>query len=51
MKTYKIFKSSLKVRKLEKVLNKIDGLGYTYVDIILGRGFFFPCAYVIAVAK
>lgn len=51
MKSYKIFKSSLKVGKLEKILNKLDSLGYEYVDMFMGKGWLFACIYVIAKTK
>lgn len=51
MKAYKIFKSSLKVRKIEKVLNKLDAQGYQYVDMFTGRGFLFPRMFIVAVVK
>ncbi|MGM9874294.1 MAG: hypothetical protein ACI31G_05295 [Bacilli bacterium] len=51
MKAYKIFKSSLKIKKIEKTLNKLDSLGYEYQDIVMGRGIFLPCAYIIARTK
>lgn len=51
MKSYKIFKSSLKIKKIEKTLNKLDAAGYEYQDIVMGKGIFFPCAYIIARSK
>ena len=51
MKAYKIFKSSLNIKKMEKKLNQIDSQGYEYVDIVMGRGWFFPCAYIITRSK
>lgn len=51
MKSYKIFKSSTKVKKLEKVLNKLDAQGYEYVDMVFGKGFIFPAIFVITRTK
>ena len=51
MKAYKIFKSGLKIKKIEKTLNKLDSLGYEFVELVFGKGIFFQCAYIIARAK
>lgn len=51
MKSYKIFKCSTKVRKIEKTLNKLDAMGYEYVDMFMGKGILFPAVFLIAIAK
>lgn len=52
MKSYKIFRSRLGVNSIEKVLNKLDNLGYEYCDMFDGRFlFFFSRVFIVAKAK
>lgn len=52
MKSYKIFRSRLGVKSIEKVLNKLDGLGYEYCDMFEGKFLiFFSRVFIVAKVK
>lgn len=44
---YKIVKSSLKVRIIEKHLNSMAKDGWKYVDMFTGKGIFFRCVFLV----
>ena len=44
---YKIVKCSLKPHNIESHLNKYAKEGWKFKSIVLGKGWFRPCTYVI----